>query len=121
MSQGALRPSARRLLRSAALALVVAAAASGCTRALSVGSDAGPIYRLTVHNEATEAMIVSYNDGRGDALLGTVPARSTDHFSVGRPATTSVTVHARNVAGTRSAGPFSVLLSTAAAQVVTIR
>jgi hypothetical protein len=121
MRHAARRPTARRLLHSAAAAIIVAATLSGCARAMMVGSDAGPIYRLTVHNEAAEAMIVSYNDGRGDALLGTVPARSTDHFSVGRPATTSITVNARNVAGTRSAGPFSVQLSTAAAQVVTIR
>jgi hypothetical protein len=110
----------RRLLRAAAIVMAVFAAA-GCSRAMLVGSEAGPTYRITVHNEFAEAMIVSYNDGRGDALLGTVTAGGTDHFTIGRPATTTITVRARNVDSTRNAGPYTVVLSATTSQDVHLR
>jgi hypothetical protein len=116
-------PVGRRLraARRAALLLLLLVSATGCARAISVGSDAGPLYRITVHNELAEAMIVSYNDGRGDAILGTVPARGTEHFAVGRPAQPTITVSARNTSGTRSVGPFTVQLAADAAQTVRLR
>jgi hypothetical protein len=111
----------RRAARAAAMLLACLALAAGCTRAVTVGSDAGPLYRVTVQNDLDEAMIVSYNDGRGDALLGTVTARSSDHFTIGRPARLSITVIARNVAGTRQLGPIAVELTTATATIVRLR
>jgi hypothetical protein len=111
----------RRFLRPAALLLATLVLAAGCTRAMMVGSDAGPLYRITVHNELAEAMIVSYNDGRGDAILGTVAARATDHFTIGRPARLDITVTARNAAGTRNLAPIAVNLSPETAQTVRLR
>jgi hypothetical protein len=114
-------PARRRAARAAVLLLACMAFATGCTRAMMVGSEAGPLYRVTVQNDLGEAMIVSYNDGRGDALLGTVAARSVDHFTIARPAVLRVSVYARNVAGTRNLGPITVELSPDTARLVRLQ
>jgi hypothetical protein len=111
----------RRATTRAALLVALLTGTGGCARAMSVGSEAGPLYRITVENELAEAMIVSYNDGRGDAILGTVAARGQEHFAIGRPATTTIAVRARNTAGTRSLGPFSIELDASTARIVTLR
>jgi hypothetical protein len=110
----------RRLLARALILFVLAALAAGCGRAVSVGSDARPVYRINVHNETGEAMIVSYDEGRGSALLGTVPAGRADSFVIAAR-TTTVNVTARNVAGTRVLPPITVQLSEASAQPVYLR
>jgi hypothetical protein len=99
----------RRLLRLGA-AVCVLLTLSACARAMQVGSEPTPVYRVVVTNETGETMIVGYNDGRGDSTFGAVPANSTDTFVVARPADTSITVTARNAAGTRTIGPLSVQL-----------
>jgi hypothetical protein len=111
----------RRAARAATLLLACLALVAGCTRAVTVGSDAGPLYRVTVQNDLDEAMIVSYNDGRGDALLGTVTARASDHFTIGRPARLSIAINARNIAGTRNVGPIAIELTAATATIVRLR
>jgi hypothetical protein len=110
-------PSRARQL--AALAVITLASA-GCARAVAVGSEPRPVYRIEVSNSLAEPMIVSYNDGRGDALLGTVAAGRTEQFVIATR-TETITVHARNAAGTRTAGPFTVQLSTTSPQPVRIR
>ncbi|CAN5633835.1 hypothetical protein BH23GEM9_BH23GEM9_05860 [soil metagenome] len=108
------------LRRSAAL-LTLALLLAGCARAMQVGSEPGPVYRLAVQNQFAEPMIVSYADSRGQGLLGTVPAGRTEHFTIANPATLSISVTARNAAGSRSAGPFAVQLVAGEAQTVLLR
>lgn len=92
------------------LLLAACAASFACARAMDVGSDPRPVYRLTVDNRLAEPMIVSYADTRGQALLGTVPAARSEFFTIASPASATVTVTARNAAGTRTAGPYQVQL-----------
>lgn len=92
------------------LATFILLAAPACTRAMHVGSDPAPVYRLLVSNQLGEAMLVSYNDGSGDRLLGSVPAGRSDSFVVAGSASADISVSARNSAGTRSAGPWTVRL-----------
>lgn len=105
-----------RLLLLAALLLP----ATACARAMAVGSEPRPVYRIDVINETAEAMIVSYDEGRGSALLGTVPAGRTDSFVIAAR-TTAVVVSARNAAGTRVLDPIPVQLSATTAQQVRLR
>jgi hypothetical protein len=123
MSTGGQACSARRQSqfcggRVALAALAATALAlTGCARAMSVTADPRPVHRITVQNEFAEAMIVSYDDGRGDALLGMVPAGQTEHFVIASQAG-SVTVSARNAAGSRTAGPYTVHLAPDTPQIV---
>jgi hypothetical protein len=100
--------------------LLVALASGGCARALAVESEARPVYRINVQNDTGEAMIVSYDEGRGAALLGTVPPGGADSFVIAARNPT-IAVHARNAAGTRNLGPFTVQLSPTAPQLVRLR
>jgi hypothetical protein len=92
---------------------------AGCARAMEVGSEPGPTYRLAVVNQLPVPMIVSYSEPRGDALLGTVPAGGTEHFVIAGSAAARVDVTARSAYGALSRGPYTVLLT--AGQVQTVR
>jgi hypothetical protein len=72
---------------------------------MHVGSEPSAVYRLLVVNEFPETMMVSYNDGRGDSLLGAVPAGRSESFVVAAAAAPAVQVSARNAAGSRNFGP----------------
>jgi hypothetical protein len=89
---------------AALLALLLAA----CTRPIEVTSEPRAVFAILVHNEFAEPMIVSYDDSRGDALLGTVPANSSQRFEIGNPARNRITLQARNAAGSRRSGPHTV-------------
>jgi hypothetical protein len=99
----------RRLLRTGAAACALLTL-SACARAMQVGSEPTPVYRIVVTNQTSETLIVGYNDGRGESIFGAVPANSSDTFVVARPADLAITVTARNAAGTRTIGPLSVQL-----------
>lgn len=88
-------------IRSAAIAaFAVLALAAGCARGVAVQSEPGPAYSLEVVNTLPQPMIVSFDDGRGSRLLGTVPASGQATFLVTGPASTTITVTARDQAGT---------------------
>jgi hypothetical protein len=99
--------------------LAALALASGCARALDVGSEPGPVYRIVVHNDLAEAMIVTSNHAGGEGMLGAVPAGRSDTFVLARPVAMDIEIRARNSAGTRAVGPFPVRLH--ATDPVTIR
>ena len=102
--------------------LLLCAVLAGCSRAVQVGSgDASQQYRLSVENTTTVAMVVSYNDTRGDAVLGSVSPGRTEHFLIVRPASQTVTVRARAAGGGREAGPYTVMLRTGAPQQVRLQ
>jgi hypothetical protein len=92
---------------------------AGCTRAIEVGSEPRPTYRLSVVNELPVPMIVSYSEPRGDALLGTVPAGRAEHFVIAGTAAAGVVITARSADGTLTRGPYTVQLT--AGQVQTVR
>lgn len=98
--------------RSVAAALVIVMlAVLGCARAVDVGSaDARTTYSVEVRNETNIAMIVRYNDGRADALLGSVAAGASERFIIASPATTSIGITGTAEAGDRRSGPHPVVL-----------
>lgn len=92
---------------------LLALALTGCARAVEVGSaEPGRTYRIEVRNETGVAMIVRYDDGRGRALLGTVPAERTEYFTIASPASEHVEVIGTSESGARTAGPYPVVLSS---------
>lgn len=108
---------ARRLaLLAASLGLAVA-----CARPVSIGTGAGPVFRVQVENSLAEDMIVSYNDGTGSALLGTVRANSSQRFDITAPANRTVSITAANANRTRSIGPYSVRLQDGSTPTVVLR
>lgn len=84
-----IRSSAIRLLALAALLPLL-----GACRTAEVESEPGPAYTLEVHNPMPHPMIVSYNDGTGVRLLGTVAANARQRFVITRPAGLQITVTA---------------------------
>lgn len=105
---------------AASLLLVLAVALAGCARGMAVGSEPRPVHSITVQNELGEAMIVSYADVRGEAILGTVAAGGSERFIIASPEST-ITLRARNVAGTRTVGPYTLTLTAGTTQTVHLR
>ena len=95
---------------------------SGCTRGMDIGSATpAETFSITVENMTGVTMVVSYNDGRGDAILGTVNASATERFVIAAPATQTVTVRGEAVTGSRRAGPYTVTLIAGTPQPVRLR
>lgn len=113
-------PRGSRLPRRVVATALLALALAGCARGMAVGSEPRPVHNITVQNDLTEAMIVSYTDARGDAILGTVPPGSSERFVIASPATT-ITVRARNTAGTRVIGPYTLDFTSGTSQLVHLR
>jgi hypothetical protein len=77
---------------------------------MQVGSEPAAVYRLTVNNGFPESMIVSYNDGQGDRILGAIPAGRADTFVIASPLRSSITILARNSSNSVRYGPAAVTL-----------
>src|SRR5690606_33787831 len=90
-----------------------------CGRGVSIESDAGPTYTLQVRNPNPFPMSVSYDDGTGERLLGNVGANGEASFVVSRPASTRITITARDRSGERTVRR-QVTLRAGAAEVVTL-
>jgi hypothetical protein len=105
------------------LAVTAIALSAGACRTVLVTSDPGPAptYSISVRNETADAVIVSYNAGRGDAILGSVSPQRAERFIIAAPASPTVTVRATNEARNRSYGPFTVNLVAGSTVPVTIR
>lgn len=110
---------ARFARRFALLAMLLGLAA--CARAVSIGTGTGPVYGLQVENSLAEDMIVSYNDGSGAAVLGTVRANASQRFVITAPSNMLVSITAANANRTRSIGPYSVRLQDGSTPTVTLR
>lgn len=94
---------------------------AGCARTVTVGSEPGPAYDLTVTNSLAEDMIVSYDVGTGPAVLGTVRAGGSERFVIASQTATSITVTARSADGERTSGPYTVQLQAGTTPEVTLR
>lgn len=81
----------RALLRSR-LVWVALVAAAGCSRAVMVETAPERTYSIEVRNTMPHAMVVSYDDGSGVRLLGTVGANRTEHFVLAGARTEAVVI-----------------------------
>lgn len=108
-------------MRTLRLFTIMAAILLTACRSIAVQSDPRPTYSIDVHNDTNEALIVSYNDGRGDALLGTVAANRSERFVIASSVSNIITVSATNEARSRTIGPFQVTLITGSPQAVRLR
>ena len=108
--------------RRAALLLILAVLIPGCSRAVAVQSgDPTRSFSIEITNETGTAMVVSYNDGRGDATLGTVAAGRTERYIIASPATNSVAIRGVATSGSRTAGPYTVSLTAGSTARVSLR
>lgn len=105
----------RRIRIVFALALLAA-----CARSVEVSTPA-PTYPVEVRSTLREDALVSYDDGAGARLLGTVPAGRTERFLIAAPRAMDVRILARSTDGARSWGPIAVVLQAGVTQSVTLR
>ena len=104
------------------LLLLTLLALTGCARGMSVGSSTpADTFSINVQNMTGLTMVVTYDDGRGDAMLGTVNAGATERFIIAAPATQTVSVRGEAVSGSRRSGPYTVTLVAGTAQTVRLR
>lgn len=95
---------------------------AGCARGMDVGSATpAETFSISVQNMTGVTMVVSYDDGRGDAILGTVAASATERFIIAAPATQTVTVRGEAATGSRRSGPYTVTLAAGTPQTVRLR
>jgi uncharacterized lipoprotein YajG len=109
-------------LRRTLLLLSILLVASGCARGMSVGSSTpAETFSISVHNMTSVTMAVTYDDGRGDAMLGTVNAGATERFIIAAPATRTISVRGEAVSGSRRSGPYTVTLVAGTPQSIRLR
>jgi hypothetical protein len=82
-------------------AILVLAAGTACMRGVDFGPGAQS-QAINVINELAEPMIVAFDDGTGERLLGTVAARSTDRFIIAGTTAMTVSIVATDQARTRT-------------------
>ena len=78
------------------LALLVFTAAAGCARSVALDTDPGETYAVSVVNPMPHPMIVSFDDGSGSRLLGTVGAGRTERFVVAGSANQTISIVAHD-------------------------
>ena len=109
-------------MRRFAPLLLACLTSAACARAIAVQSgNANTTYSIEVANQTGVSMVVSYNDGRGDAILGTVAAGRTERYIIASPAATTVSIRGVATSGSRTAGPYSVSLNAGSSVTVTLR
>ena len=95
---------------------------AGCARGMSVGSSTpAETFSISVQNTTGVTMVVTYDDGRGDAMLGTVNAGATERFIIAAPATQTISVRGEAVSGSRRSGPHAVTLVSGTTQTIRLR
>lgn len=70
------------------------ATVGACSRGVGVESEPGPAYAVEVANPMPQPMIISYDDGTGVRLLGTVPPNGSARFVITRPASRQISMTA---------------------------
>ena len=91
-----------RRIRLLALALVVSLAGLACARGVALDSEPGQTFAVNVANDMPHAMIVSFDDGSGARLLGTVGANRSERFVVAGSSASTVTIVAHDEADTHT-------------------
>lgn len=92
----------RRLRLTAFALLALVAAATACTRSVDLDADPGQTYAVNVINTFAQPMIVSFDDGSGPRLLGTVGANRTERFVVAGTSGGTVSIIARDESDSRT-------------------
>jgi hypothetical protein len=82
--------------------LALAAGLSACARGVALNTDPGQSYAVNVRNPMPHAMIVSFDDGSGERLLGTVAANRTERFIVAGTARPTITIVAKDEGDTHT-------------------
>jgi hypothetical protein len=100
-----------RPFRSVLLAALVLLAATACARGVSMNPDAGQTYAVSVQNDMPHAMIVSFDDGSGSRLLGTVESNRTERFVIAGSAQRTITIVATDEADTHTVRRTVTLVS----------
>jgi hypothetical protein len=89
----------RRFLPAVALALL---AATACAPVMNGDAELAPAAAVTVINEMPHPVVVWFDDGTGERLLGTVARGGRDRFVLAGTTATTVSVIARDEAGTHT-------------------
>jgi hypothetical protein len=92
----------RRIEVLARLVVLVLAAAAACARPVDFATDPGQVQAVNVINELGQPMIVAFDDGTGERLLGTVASRATERFVLAGVGTPTVSIIARDQEGART-------------------
>lgn len=92
------------------LTLAIAATTTACARSVDLNTDAGQSYAVSVTNPMPHAMIVSYDDGTGERLLGTVEANRSDRFVVAGSNSATISIIARDEGETHTVRKTVVLV-----------
>jgi hypothetical protein len=77
-------------------ALVCVATLTACARSVALDTDPGQTYAVTVVNTMPHPMIVSFDDGSGQRLLGTVPANGRERFVIAGSTSSTVSIVAHD-------------------------
>jgi hypothetical protein len=94
-----MRPDSSRFL---VLAVLILAATAACARGVDFSPDPTQTHAINVVNALPHAMIVWFDDGTGERLLGTVGAGSQDRFVIAGTDATTISVIGRNEANTQT-------------------
>jgi hypothetical protein len=92
----------RRDIRLLPLAILLLVTASACARPVDFDVDPQQTQALNVINDMPHPMMVWFDDGTGERLLGTVAAGSRDRFIIAGATATTVSVVARDQGGTHT-------------------
>jgi uncharacterized lipoprotein YajG len=104
------------------ITLAAALLVGGCARGINVGSTPPTAtYSITVENQTGVAMVVTYNDGRSDAILGSVAAGASERFIIAGSTATSISVRGAAASGNRTSGPYDVTLAAGSPRTVILR
>ncbi|HSH45752.1 MAG TPA: hypothetical protein VK966_07845 [Longimicrobiales bacterium] len=80
----------------ATLAVAILVAVAGCARSVELNTDPGQSYAVNVINTRSQPMVVSFDDGDGTRLLGTVGANRTERFVVAGSSSPTVSIVAED-------------------------
>lgn len=111
----------RRVFAAAALLTLPVAAGCASMRSVSVGSDSTDTYAIEVTNTRSYTMTVYWTDGGNAKDLGPVGAGRRERFIIAGASSNTISVGAREAAGTRTAGPYTVTLQAGVTRQVTLR
>lgn len=106
-----------RPLRFLFLATLTAVIGTACARGVTMNPEVGEAYAVNVVNEMPHPMIISYDDGVTTRTLGTVGAERQDRFVVAGAQATTITIIARDEAGTHTVRRTITLSAGGAVQV----
>lgn len=76
--------------------------ASACARPLDLDPDLHQTHAVNIVNSMAGPMVVWFDDGSGERLLGTVAAGSSDRFVIAGTDATTITVVARDEGRTQT-------------------